>query len=219
VVIIRRRNNIDRQYCGALLFFVIPPSICAVIQTFIYGTSLIYNGMVLSLFIVFLNIQNRSMHVDYLTGANNRKKLDLYLKDKIISSDKDNAFSLIIMDINNFKAINDNFGHAIGDDALEVFVRLLKNCLRSTDFIARYGGDEFVAILDVSNMNDLLATIGRINEYFENFNKKNSRQYKLELSMGYDVYDIKSKMTAEEFIKHVDMLMYENKMKKKESDK
>ncbi len=215
-VIIQQRKNIEKQYYYALLFFAVPPFICVILQIYIYGVSLVYNSIVFSLFIVLLNIQNRGMHIDYLTGVNNRKKLDFYLKEKILLSTDANTFSLIVVDINNFKKINDLHGHAVGDDALEVFARLLKNCLRTTDFIARYGGDEFVVILDVSNKKDLLSTIGRINFYFKNFNKNSFKSYKLEMSMGYDVYDIKSKMTADEFLKHVDLLMYKNKQKNKE---
>ena len=217
-VIIQQRKNIEKQYYYALLSFAVPPVICLILQIYIYGVSLVYNSIVFSLFIVLLNIQNRGMHTDYLTGVNNRKKLDFHLKDKISLSTENNSFSLIVVDINNFKVINDLHGHTVGDDALEVFARLLRNCLRTTDFIARYGGDEFVIILDVSNKKDLLSTVNRISIYFKNFNKNSFKPYKLELSMGYDVYDIKSNMTANEFLKHVDLIMYKNKQKNKEKE-
>ncbi|NMC57083.1 MAG: diguanylate cyclase [Eubacteriaceae bacterium] len=216
--IIQQRKIIERQYYHALLFFAVPPFISLILQIFIYGVSLVYNSIAFSLFIVLLNIQNRSIHIDYLTGLNNRKKLDVYLNEKISLATEANTFSLIMADINNFKVINDLYGHAVGDDALEVFARLLKNCLRTTDFTARYGGDEFVIILDVTNKKDLLSTVGRINLYFRNFNKNSLKPYKLELSMGYEVYDVKSQMRANDFLKHVDLLMYKNKQKIKERE-
>ncbi len=216
--IIQQRKIIEKQYYHSLLFFAVPPFVCVILQIYLYGVSLVYNSIVFSLFIILLNIQNRSIHIDYLTGVNNRKKLDFYLREKISLSTDENTFSLIVVDINNFKKINDLYGHAAGDDALEVFARLLKNCLRTTDFIARYGGDEFVIILDVSNKKDLLSAIERINLYFENFNKNTFKSYKLEMSMGYDVYDIKSAMTANEFLKHVDLLMYKNKQESKQKE-
>jgi len=216
VIIIKHKNDIEPKYFKSLLLFAVPLFLSVLVQTLVYGVSLIYNSIVLSLFIILLNIQNSSMHTDYLTGVNNRKKLDQYLKEKILSCTENNSFSLILIDINNFKAINDSYGHIVGDDALEVFVQHLKNCLRSTDFIARYGGDEFVIILNVSDIKALKATVGRINDYFKNFNKNTSKPYKIELSMGYDVYDCKSKMSANEFIKHVDLLMYKSKKENKE---
>jgi diguanylate cyclase (GGDEF)-like protein len=118
--------------------------------------------------------------------------------------------------MNNFKSINDTFGHDVGDDALETSVKLLKSCLRANDFIARFGGDEFYIVLDVSNRDDLEATVSRINHCIEKFNESNLKPYKLSFSMGYAVYDCHSHMNVEEFQKKIDMLMYENKRVNKE---
>ncbi|NLM09823.1 MAG: diguanylate cyclase [Clostridiaceae bacterium] len=83
--------------------------------------------MVLSLLVVFLKIQNYSMHTDYLTGVNNRKKLDAYLKERVSLSTEGKGFSAVLIDINSFKYINDTFGHDIGDNALETAAKLLKS--------------------------------------------------------------------------------------------
>jgi diguanylate cyclase (GGDEF)-like protein len=163
-----------------------------------------------------LNIQNHNMYIDYLTGVNNRKRLETYLKEKINTSTENKTFSAILIDMNNFKSINDTFGHDVGDDALETSVKLLKSCLRANDFIARFGGDEFYIVLDVSNRDDLEATVSRINHCIEKFNESNLKPYKLSFSMGYAVYDCHSHMNVEEFQKKIDMLMYENKRVNKE---
>ncbi|MDD2216002.1 MAG: GGDEF domain-containing protein, partial [Eubacteriales bacterium] len=178
--------------------------------------SLILNSVVISILIAFLYIQNQDMHTDFLTGVNNRKKLEAYLKKKINKSNENKTFSAILLDINNFKSINDTFGHDMGDDALETAVKLLKSCLRSTDFIARFGGDEFVIILDVSNKDDLEVTVCRINSCVGEFNQSNSKPYKLGFSMGYAVYDYHSHMNIKEFKKQIDILMYQNKRANKE---
>lgn len=67
------------------------------------------NGVVLSSLIVFLNIQNQNMHIDYLTVVNNRKKLEIYLKEKISTITENKTFSAIMIDLNDFKSINDTF--------------------------------------------------------------------------------------------------------------
>ena len=118
-------------------------------QTLIYGVPFVLNSIVL-LLVVFLNIQNHILYTDYLTGVNNRKRLDAYLNEKVSLSAREKGFSAILIDIDNFKHINDTYGHNMGDEALESTANLLKTCLRTGDF-ARYGGDEFCVVLDVSD--------------------------------------------------------------------
>ncbi|MDR3643645.1 MAG: GGDEF domain-containing protein, partial [Clostridia bacterium] len=166
--------------------------------------------------IVFINIQNRSLNTDYLTGAYNRKKLETYMKEKINTCTEGRTFSAILIDFNDFKSINDTFGHNTGDHVLESSVTLLKSCLRTSDFIARFGGDEFYIILDVSNKDDLEATVCRINSCIEKYNKQSNNPYQLNFSMGYAVYDYHSHMSVENFQRYIDDLMYENKRALKE---
>jgi diguanylate cyclase (GGDEF)-like protein len=211
IIIVKNRKRIEKKYFLSLVFFPIPPLACIILQVTFYGMSLMLNSVVVSLLVILLNIQNRSIYTDYLTGVNNRKKLDTYLKKKISTSTEEKSFSAILIDLNNFKSINDTFGHDIGDNALEIAAKLIKSCLRQNDFIARYGGDEFCIVLDVSNRADLETMICRIYNCIEKYNESSSQPYKLGVSMGYDVYDYHSHMKAQEFQKKVDLLMYENK--------
>ena len=211
VLIAANHKKIERKYLFSLIFFGIPPFVCVFLQIIFYGMSLMLNSVVISLLIVYFNIYNRSLYTDYLTGVNNRKKFETYLKKKINTSTENSTFSAIFIDINNFKFINDTFGHDIGDDALETSVKLLKSCLGSNDFIARFGGDEFYIILDVSNRNDLEATVYKINSCIEMYNESGTKPYRLSFGVGYAVYDYQSRMNAEEFKKQIDVLMYENK--------
>lgn len=215
-LIVANRGKVGRKHYFSLLFFAVPPFICVILQIFIYGISLMLNSVVLSLLIVFFNIQIRTIYTDYLTGINNRKKLEAYMEEKISRSTGNKTFSAILTDMDNFKSINDMFGHDMGDDALETSAQLFKKCLRSNDFIARYGGDEFYIILDISNRKALEETLCRINKCIESFNDSNTKPYKLNFSMGYAVYDSHSRMKAKEFQKQIDLLMYENKRANKE---
>ena len=205
------RKNLERKSFLSLIFFAIPPFISIILQITFYGISLMLNSVVLSLLVVFLNIQNHSMYTDHLTGVYNRKKLDAYLKEKVSLSTGEKGFSAILIDINNFKYINDTYGHDIGDNALETVAKLLKSCLRTNDFIARLGGDEFCIVLDISNRSDLEVMVCRINNCLEKYNKSGSHLYELGFSMGYAVYACHSHMSAEEFLRQVDILMYEEK--------
>ncbi len=211
VLILTNRKKIEKKSYFSLIFFAAPPYVCIILQIIFYGSSLILMGVVLSLLIVSFNTQSCSMYTDYLTGVNNRKKLETYLKKKINASTENETFSAILIDMNNFKSINDTFGHDMGDDALATSVQLFKSCLRANDFISRYGGDEFFIILDLSNRDDLEATVYRIYSCIEKYNESRSKPYKLSISMGYAVYDCHTHMKMDEFKKQLDILMYENK--------
>lgn len=216
VLVIVNRKKIEKKSYFSLVFFAVPPFVCIILQIIFYGISLMLNSVVLSSLIVFLNIQNQNMHIDYLTGVNNRKKLEIYLKEKIRTSTENKTFSAIMIDLDNFKSINDTFGHDMGDYALETSAKLLKSCIRSNDFIARFGGDEFCIVLDVSDRINLEKAVCRINDCIEKYNESSAKPYKLSFSMGYAVYDYHSHMKMEEFQKQIDILMYENKRTNKE---
>ena len=207
------RSKLKKRQYYSLIFFAVLPFACIILQMIYYGISLMLNSVVLSLLIVFLNIQNRGIFIDYLTGVNNRKKLDSYLKKKINASVEGNTFSAIMIDLNNFKAINDSFGHDEGDRVLQDCVGLLKNCLKQNDFIARYGGDEFCVILDTSQKADLDEMIQRMNQSIDSYNRSGNRPYQVGFSMGYAIYDYKSQLKIEEFQKLIDIQLYKNKQR------
>jgi diguanylate cyclase (GGDEF)-like protein len=210
-IVYKNRGRLERKKFLSLIFFVVPPAAAIILQISFYGISLMLNGVTLSLLVVFLNLQSDNMYTDHLTGLNNRKKLDAYLEEKVHSGAEGKSFSAILLDINDFKYINDTYGHDTGDHALKTTARLLKSCLGMDDFVARYGGDEFCIVLDVSGKGELEAIMRKINEYFKIYNESGPRPYKLELSMGYAAYDRHSRLSAEEFLRKVDMMMYKSK--------
>ena len=215
--IYKYKSKITEKYYLPLLLFALPPLVATVFQLTFYGVSLVLNGMVLSILIVQLNIQNKNIFTDYLTGVNNRKKLDSYLKGKIETSSSGRTFSAIMMDIDDFKYINDKFGHDTGDKALQIFANLITTSIRSNDFIGRFGGDEFYVILEVSDEKGLLDVVERIKNSIDRYNDIGEDPYLLECSMGYAVYDYNSKMTADDFQRYIDSLMYDNKRLRKKN--
>jgi diguanylate cyclase (GGDEF)-like protein len=87
-------------------------------------------------------------HRDPLTGVFNRGMLELVLRrETALAKRHDSPFSLLFIDIDRFKDINDRLGHATGDRAIRSFVESIERNMRTTDMLARYGGDEFVLIL------------------------------------------------------------------------
>ncbi|WP_052404866.1 diguanylate cyclase domain-containing protein [Bacillus rubiinfantis] len=107
-------------------------------------------------------------HYDLLTNLPNRRYLHKKISKMIDPPSKANRFALLFIDLDNFKEINDTLGHEMGDQLLTMLANQLKKCVRETDFVSRYGGDEFVLILE--NMQaeaDIKEMAGRILAAFQ----------------------------------------------------
>lgn len=212
-VVAKRKQFQKKQYISIIMFYV-APFVGMIIQMIYYGVSFNWIGTAISLLIIYFNLQSRNLSTDYLTGVNNRFNFHIYIKEKIRSCSEKKTFGAIMIDIDNFKKINDNFGHATGDEALKDTVQILRGSLRKDDYIARLGGDEFLIVVDMQFLEMLENTIIRIKNNVEKFNTQSAKPYKLSLSFGYAIYNFQKKMKPDDFINHLDRLMYEEKSNK-----
>ncbi len=211
IMLVSKKNSIDKRQYIALVSFAFPPFLSAVFQIMFYGISVIWICMAFSLLIVFINIQNSQLYTDYQTGVYNRRQLDNYLYQKIMNKMQSKYLAGIMIDVNSFKQINDLHGHTAGDNALICVADILKKNFRKNDFIARYGGDEFVVVMEIREKAELISMIDRLKEYIEEYNLSNDIPYEISLSIGYDIYKTKSGVSVQKFYKHIDKLMYEDK--------
>src|SRR5208337_5436215 len=86
--------------------------------------------------------------LDPLTGVHNRRAYEKRIQEELARFERHGEiFSILMIDIDNFKSVNDRYGHSAGDRCLEEFTKLIGKILRGTDFLARYGGEEFITIL------------------------------------------------------------------------
>jgi len=212
LLLIIKRNRIEKGSFLAYLSFVIMPTLALVIQIIIPGIAYIPNVLVLSIVVLFIFIQNNQVRSDHLTGIFNRRQLDFYLEDRIKAVKKGKKFTGILIDIDDFKNINDTSGHATGDEALKQTARLLNSCIGNTNFLARYGGDEFIIITNDYEHVIIENMIIKIKDKFDDFNIKQSL-YQLEVSIGYATYELDMDLNATNFISLIDKSLYENKQK------
>ena len=149
---------------------------------------------------------------DELTGLHNRRafnNLTEYLF-KIAKRQKQGLF-ILYADIDNFKEINDKFGHKDGDNALIDVANILKENYRESDIIARIGGDEFV-VFPVGTTKDHVEIIkSHLQKKFDAHNAESNHNYKLSLSIGIAYYDPENPCSVDELLTQADKLMYEEK--------
>ena len=120
-----------------------------------------------------------------------------------------------MIDMDNFKKINDKLGHQEGDNALRDMAAIIKSCIRGSDFAARYGGDEFVLATRMENGIETL--MQKIQDAVDRYNLKQNHPFKLEISYGYGVYTADGNRNIDEFLTYIDNLMYKHKTERRRS--
>lgn len=149
---------------------------------------------------------------DPLTGLANRNYLQNELSKFIsIGLRYNRVFSMMMLDIDFFKMVNDTYGHAVGDNVLKMVADILLSNKREQDITARFGGEEFVVLLPETALNSAVAVAERIRMAIENFNfAPLGCQHTVTISIGISEFPLHG-MKAEELVKCADGALYEAK--------
>ncbi len=190
--------------------YMLPIVIGTAIQTRVFGISLIAPTLLIGLTGLMSTIQNELIFKDKLTGLYNRYYLDQLGEE--FKNSRDAEYTFIMIDINDFKSINDRFGHLIGDRAIIDTARILRKSIGTAGAAIRYAGDEFVIALSTKNQIDTDIFITNIRKGFEDFNATGEHPYDLNVSMGYSVVNL-METGIDEVMNRIDRLMYEDKKK------
>ena len=167
--------------------------------------------LVISIVLIYTEVKNKlALNViqDSLTKLYNRTYFLKKLQSSIKSFERTkHPFSLLFIDIDHFKSINDNFGHSIGDDILRGFADLLRETLREGDIAFRYGGEEFVVLAKHADISASYALAERIRKKVESY--PFNAQFSVTISLG--VSEFKEGDTVDDIINHADDMMYQAK--------
>lgn len=206
---LRNKKMITGRTASSMIIFCFVPVLGSLIQTLAYGTTFGMPSYTLAAFIIFLILERDEMGKDEMTGLYTRFKMESRLRFKLKSND---AFMLIMADLNDFKEINDTYGHAEGDKALKAVANVLKQVINPEDMVCRYGGDEFLLLIEFSE--DICEkVIARIDRSMAKCSP--STEYNLSLSYGYEFIRYPSGVSLDELLKRIDKRMYQNKEERK----
>lgn len=190
--------------------FLIPVILGVVIQAFFVEISITWTSIAISVAGIMTALKNEIIFTDCLTGLYNRMYLEFL--HKRACNKKDCWVSGIMIDLNGFKQINDNYGHAEGDLALCIVADLLRKSFSEYGVVTRYAGDEFVIMLNTTDDQLIQKIIKSAKKNFVTENEKNDKPYQLSASMGYAITNL-SNETIDDFMNRIDEQMYQDKMK------
>lgn len=152
----------------------------------------------------------QSAFIDSLTGVKNRSAFDAnFSRDIEFNRRKRSNLSLLVLDVDFFKKINDHYGHAAGDQVLKEIADAVEQTIRSSDALYRYGGEEFVVVLNDTNIAGAKLLAKRIRQNVEQLRIKSLKDLRITLSVG--VSAMREDDTPQSLFERADIALYQAK--------
>ncbi len=214
---VNRTAGVSLSFLSALTLLV---AAVAAGQTYSHPGIYVWNTLLQTLFFIIVTYLVAEVHrarkeeqllvrTDFVSGAVSRRYFDELLQMEIDRTHRyPHPVTLVYIDVDNFKLVNDLFGHKVGDEVLRCITKELKSQLRSTDTIARVGGDEFALLLPSTNLPEAQAALSKVRARLQE--EMRQRDFPVTFSMG-SVTCLVPPPSAEQIVSVADTLMYEVK--------
>lgn len=205
------REKLNRE---ELLILSLPTSIPAMLSIFqlyyfIYLT--IWNSVAIAVVINYIFIVHSQTKLDPLTGLGNRIAYDEYLTS--LHRKSNIVLSVVNIDLDDFKSINDAFGHHEGDKVLRIFANQLEDVFERKGVSIRLGGDEFIVLINENQREILEEYINSLTSKINVYNESSNMPYRIKFSYGMAIFN-STYNNIYDLLQHSDKLMYEDKKKK-----
>jgi|TergutMp193P3_1026864.scaffolds.fasta_scaffold12641_3 diguanylate cyclase (GGDEF)-like protein len=208
VCVIFAFRKMYKQITLPVILFLALFTISVFINIMTGSVKLIWPFMAALLLSAYLFIIMNDAKIDSLTGIDNRFSFNEFTS-RISRQKTGSSWDFVLIDIDNFKLINNAYGHLEGDNALCALAEIIRACVRKTDFAARYGGDEF--ILAAKTESGIENIMPKIKEELSAYNEKSGKYYNLEIIYGIDTFASDGSISIEEFLNHFDRLIRKDK--------
>ncbi len=204
----RKRHELQTRLITAILLFAAIPAVGALVQMLFLGVLTIWPLMAIVIVLTYVFLENYNASIDHLTGLFNRIRVDEYVHSLM---DGRQPFGIVVVDLDDFKAINDNHGHHQGDKALMLFAMAMGEVFRDDRMLARFGGDEFLVVTRSTDHAEIAALEDVLAKRVEELRRQAGHDFDVTFSFGYSVYDPASATTYEQLFITADQQMYMRK--------
>ncbi|AIO18558.1 putative diguanylate cyclase AdrA [Candidatus Izimaplasma bacterium HR1] len=209
-IVIRNRRYLNSNVLYGVLIFLLLPMIATLFQLWFYGLLVIWPATAVALIFSYLIFETTSSSRDFLTGAYTRMRAEEFIKTLLKRRRK---FAVVMIDLDDFKVINDTFGHHVGDDMLIEMTKILKSVFVNKAVVSRYGGDEFLVVVEGSSDGDMQLYRRKIEQALINSESVYAQAQKF--SYGVAFCENFESWTMESIITTADNNMYLDKAKNK----
>ncbi len=210
----RSRFSGDRYVSIPVITFLLPVVIASMLQLLFPGIALVWVGTAIGMNYAYISLVDEGASVDHLAGTFSRHQLNQTLETLPKMVADGHLIAGMMLDIDAFKAINDTYGHLVGDDAIRAVGSLLRQASKGYGKAFRYAGDEFTIIIPVQQGDEVYSVEERIHGAVETFNASGQLPCPLRLSIGHTL--LKPNESIHEFILRMDQAMYQEKEKHKQ---
>lgn len=208
------QTKISKQEILKLMSFYIVPFIGTLLTLPFSGMPGTWTCAAVSVILIYMNDQDNAILRDSLTGLNNRKTLKPTFTAYVRQVTEGKNLFLFMMDLNNFKSINDTYGHPVGDQALVEAAHLITRSVSGTQaIVVRYGGDEFVVLTFFSGNASAETYEKQLKQSFTDWNQEHDFPYTLMVSIGWCRWH--EGQTLEDMLANADQRLYEEKRSNK----
>jgi diguanylate cyclase (GGDEF)-like protein len=203
--------ELSRRYLPVLLFGFVVLVILVNVYLLEQRLQLKRNRLELIRQLVRTEAAELTAQIDPLTKTFNRRCLEAVLNKEIAAADRrKSALSVAMIDLDDFRGVNNTLGHAVGDRVLKIAVEIMRRTLRASDSIIRYGGDEFIVVMPDTTEQQAGYAIQRLLGNVVRWNQ-NPEIQDVHLSFSLGVAEYRSGVTLGQLIDEADRKMYESK--------
>jgi diguanylate cyclase (GGDEF)-like protein len=162
-----------------------------------------------------LELKEMAIH-DPLTGLKNRRFFDMYIRHEVERVNRSQeSLAILSIDVNDFKAVNDDYGHIFGDKILKECAAVMQKTIRGTDLLFRFGGDEFIVVMNKAGEHEAEILRQRLNDRLSAWNASHEGNGpRVSVSVGYAILTPNRELV--EVLSEADMQMYRDKKRRKE---